>query len=436
MAANVIFKSGTRAQYNGGNIDSTTFYRVVEDNGSINLYLGSELLSNEDELQGALSRIGVNETNIKTNADDIADIIEDLKSLKGEGTGSISSQLESLENRLNAAIGENSTKIADNTTAIGNEVSRAQLAEGALETLITNLTTTVNDNETDIEAKVKANADAIAEQDKTLDNHDSFIQALQAKDTELAGAIATEKGRVDKLVGDDAGKSARAIAAEETAKIVAGADTKYDTLKEIADWITNDTTGAADMANDIKALQELTEGHTTLISNNGTEISGVKGRVDTLEGKMTTAEGNITKNSQAITANEQAIAAMKDGSTGILAQAKKYTDDEISGLAEELNDSIGALDDRMGSAEDRIGAVEDDIADINNTSTGILAKATEQINALRDELGTAAKKDVEYFTNDSTTKANQALADAKTYADQQLVAAKAYTDTCLTWQGI
>lgn len=52
----------------------------------------------------------------------------------------------------------------------------------------------------------------------------------------------------------------REIAKEESsnavAEIVAGADARYDTLKEIADWITNDTTGAASMANDIEALKE------------------------------------------------------------------------------------------------------------------------------------------------------------------------------------
>lgn len=54
------------------------------------------------------------------------------------------------------------------------------------------------------------------------------------KDTALEGAINTEKGRVDKLVGSDTNKSVRTIAAEETAKIVDGADSSYDTLKEIA----------------------------------------------------------------------------------------------------------------------------------------------------------------------------------------------------------
>ena len=48
----------------------------------------------------------------------------------------------------------------------------------------------------------------------------------------------------------------RAVAAEVVAGIVDGAPETFDTLKEIADWILNDTTGAADMANDIKALED------------------------------------------------------------------------------------------------------------------------------------------------------------------------------------
>ena len=47
----------------------------------------------------------------------------------------------------------------------------------------------------------------------------------------------------------------RQISAEEVAKIVASADSSYDTLKEISDWILNDTTGAASMANDILNLK-------------------------------------------------------------------------------------------------------------------------------------------------------------------------------------
>lgn len=65
---------------------------------------------------------------------------------------------------------------------------------------------------------------------------------------------------VDTLIGDDTGKSVRTVASEEVAKIVAGADKSYDTLKEIADWIMSDTTGAAKMSNDISRLDAILDG--------------------------------------------------------------------------------------------------------------------------------------------------------------------------------
>ena len=83
---------------------------------------------------------------------------------------------------------------------------------------------------------------------------------------DLAAALKTlidgkaAQATVDTLVGEDTGKSVRTISSEEIAKIVAGADKSYDTLKEIADWILSDTTGAAKMANDITRLDGILAG--------------------------------------------------------------------------------------------------------------------------------------------------------------------------------
>lgn len=63
----------------------------------------------------------------------------------------------------------------------------------------------------------------------------------------------------------------RQISAEEVAKIVNSADTSYDTLKEIADWIINDTTGSAQMANDIESLK----------------VVSADTRISTIENKLT-----------------------------------------------------------------------------------------------------------------------------------------------------
>lgn len=72
---------------------------------------------------------------------------------------------------------------------------------------------------------------------------------------ELSGTVKTiiENPPIDE---DTVRIIANEEAALEVAKVVASADTSFDTLKEIADWIKNDTTGAAKMANDIEKLQE------------------------------------------------------------------------------------------------------------------------------------------------------------------------------------
>lgn len=85
--------------------------------------------------------------------------------------------------------------------------------------------------------------------------YDDLASALKTLiDGKADGSVVTT------LVGGDTGKSVRAISAEEVAKVVAGADASYDTLKEIADWILNDTTGATKMANDIARLDGILDG--------------------------------------------------------------------------------------------------------------------------------------------------------------------------------
>jgi hypothetical protein len=83
--------------------------------------------------------------------------------------------------------------------------------------------------------------------------------AIEALTDATTGRVTIVEDKVDTLIGSVEGddeKSVREIAAEETAKIVDGANDKYDTLKEIADFIMGDTTGAAGMANDISNLKD------------------------------------------------------------------------------------------------------------------------------------------------------------------------------------
>lgn len=87
------------------------------------------------------------------------------------------------------------------------------------------------------------------------------ISEAQADADVNAAAIAVLNGTGDGSVS--------ATVAAKIAEVVAGADASFDTLKEIADWILNDETGAADMANDITELQTLvgSESVATQIAN-------------------------------------------------------------------------------------------------------------------------------------------------------------------------
>ena len=121
-----------------------------------------------------------------------------------------------------------------------------------------------------VDDKAVKNAEDISKHDGRLQTAESKIAALEAgtyDDTEIRELIAGNTTEIGKnttaitllnsgadVVGSVA-NTANAAAAAKVAEIVADADADFDTLKEIADWILNDTTGAADMANDIAALE-------------------------------------------------------------------------------------------------------------------------------------------------------------------------------------
>lgn len=107
----------------------------------------------------------------------------------------------------------------------------------------------------------------------------------------------------------------------------------YDTIKEIAEWITSDKTGAAALANQVKTN-----------TNNITTLTGLVGAKDT-EG----LRGQVKTNTSAITnlQNSKADAATTLAGYGITdAYTKKQTDDAISNavtpvktIAETLRDT-------------------------------------------------------------------------------------------------
>lgn len=103
--------------------------------------------------------------------------------------------------------------------------------------------------------------------DKKVDAMDGRVDALEKgtyDDSELRGLINTNKTAINTLNGTGDGSVDKKVAAA-IAKVVADAPEDFDTLKEVADWIANDTTGAAKMQADIGTLT--------------TDVSGLKTKV-------------------------------------------------------------------------------------------------------------------------------------------------------------
>ena len=168
----------------------------------------------------------------------------------------------------------NETTIPSINTEIGKKANAADvytktevgtIAEGkTLVEMINEAKSEATYDDTQIKADIKTNTDALA---------------ILNGDVETAGSVKAE---------------AKAAADAAVATVVDSAPEAMNTLKEVADWIANDESGAAAMAN-------------------------------------------------RITVNETAINAINHADTGILANAKKYTDDAIAGLPIATADALGLV---------------------------------------------------------------------------------------------
>lgn len=207
------------------------------------------------------------------------------------------------------------------------------------------------------------------------------LGALAKKDevteTELGDALKKKindaAAQASALVGEDASKSARAIAAEEVAKIVDGADSSFDTLKEIADWISGHKTDAASMNSAIKALEAIVKGiggtdePATVVAYVTAAIEALKigdyakaadltaavARVATLETKMETVnggedvDGSIAKALKDAKAYADGLAAnydVKGAADGALAAAKTYADGKDTAMNTRVTAVESALE--------------------------------------------------------------------------------------------
>lgn len=219
-------------------------------------------------------------------------------------------------------------------------------------------------NDTEVRGLIKTNADNI---------------------TNLTGRADAVEGKVSTLVGEDAGKSARAIANEELTKqlIPEGAKESLDTLQEIAAWIQNHPDDASAMNAAIAALKtkvgDIPEGATSTtvvayikelvdaekVRATGAE-SGLDTRVNAVEAKLGDGEGSVSKQIEAaVKVETDARVAADSALDGKITTAKAAADKaqgDVNALKDVVATKAAAAD--VTALTTRVTAAEKDVDDL------------------------------------------------------------------------
>lgn len=429
-AEDVKVKNAAEAYANSlaGNYDASGSAATAESNAK----------AYADEKVGALA-----DGQVKTNKEAIA-------TLNGDATtaGSVAKAVKDAQDALQAnidAVDDKADKNAEDIAAINDgtngilvtakaytdtEVAKVQGEVDALEGFVGDLpegaTATTVIGYVDAKTANIASDETVNAIDARLTQAEKDIDAIEADylkaadKTELEGKITAEenarKGADDalsariKAVEDDYLKAAdkteltNAIATAKQEAIATvlgeGVDADFDTLKEVADWILSDTTGAAALQTDVATLKG--------------EMDAVEGRMDTAEGDIDALEGEVAKKVDQTAYNEK-VAALEGADAGQV-------------------ERIAALEAKFGGAD---GSVEDQIADakqeaITAATEAAAADATSKANAAEsaakshaDGLNTAMNARVEALEAVDHEHANKELLDTYTQTEANLADAVA-----------
>lgn len=353
----------------------------------------------ENELSAYhVTSVGESGTYVKLAASTASgDLAADVAALQGQ-VGTLINDLDALEAIVGADAASGLRKlVADNTAAIDAVEGRLDTLEGAdtvegsvakqIKDAIAEYKTADDAALKTVDDKVIALTDKVGTvpEDKTVVQMIADAQAAATyDDTELAGRVTTVEGKVTTLIGEDASKSARTIASEEVAKIVAGADASYDTLKEIADWISSHKTDATAMNSAITALEGIVDGiggegeKATVVEYVTDAIAALKigdyakaADLTALAGKVTTLEGSAHthSNKDLLDTYTQTEADLADA----VAKKHEHTNaDVLAGITEEKVTAWDAAEQNAKNhADSKVATVQSSVDTLSGKVTAL-----------------------------------------------------------------
>ena len=265
--------------------------------------------------------------------------------------------------------------------------------------------TTAEQNAKSYADGLAVNYDAAGSAAQALEDAKDYADSLVYDDSALEGRVKANEDAIGVLNGEGEGSVKKSVA-DAIAGVVASAPEDFDTLKEVADWIASDTTGAAKMQADIAKLQ----GADTV---EGSVAKSVKDAVEALDatvGSQTVAEGKH------------------------IAVEVVETDGKLTGLTVVESDiaSKSAVDTAIANEKSRAEEAEGDLADrldvIEGEGEGSIKKAVADAQStLQSNINTLSGTVSANKTTAETgiSEAKDAAADAQSTADANKAAIEA-----------
>ena len=213
----------------------------------------------------------------------------------------------------------------------------------------------------------------------TVEGLSTAIESLKTvvgDDTKgLVKQVADNKAAIETLNGD---KNVAGSVAHQIAEIVAGADESFDTLKEIADWITTHKTDAATMnsqintnKDDISALKtkvgdtSVADQINAALKDGDSNKYALKSDLDTANGKITSLQGLVGETKVETQISIALDSALKvDGAEKYALASHTHEIANVTGLQ-------GILDGKASA---------NDVEALQSTVDGLSAKAHEHAN--------------------------------------------------------
>ena len=274
------------------------------------------IATGNNELANAIAALDAKIGSLEVEGSDdknLSEIVAEIYSSIAEIVESQDSVHASLE-AADSALSDRIQKIVDDLEFITGSSSENEATLGEINAVLKDVTfelDTVKSSMDEVsvaanDAKDAATA-ATAAAGEAKDSADAAaVVAGEAKDaaeqaqSDAAAAVSTANdamSAIEVLNGEGEGsvkKTAEDAAAAAVAAVVAGADSDFDTLKEVAEWIAADKEGAAELqvsvsknAEDITKLEEKVDGDIKNLADHMTDaaaaLGAFEGRIEVLE---------------------------------------------------------------------------------------------------------------------------------------------------------